>query len=152
MDGRQIALGFITGVIATIVMSVPIIIDALAGLSPIPQPIPLVVVKTTLGARTHEALLLGVTTVAHLSYGGFWGAVLAVLAHPITIWKGVALGIFVWLVQQVVFLPYIGWGLFGTAITVAIAAVTFLNHMVYCLTSSWLLGRKEVLERLLPVD
>lgn len=38
-------------------------------------------------------------------------------------------------------LPYLGWGLFGTGITAKIAAATLLLHLVYGTTLGLLLDR-----------
>lgn len=47
-----------------------------------------------------------------------------------TVWKGIGLEIFLWAIIQVVFLPYIGWGLFGAAISPLIVVATLVLHLV----------------------
>lgn len=77
----------------------------------------------------------------HLGYGGVFGAVLAWIARPVTLWKGLALGVGLWALMQVTFLPLLGWGLFGTAITPKIAVATLILHLVYGGVLGWPLDR-----------
>jgi len=47
-----------------------------------------------------------------------------------------------WALMGLAWLPYLGWGLFGTGITARIAAATLLLHLVYGTTTlGLLLGR-----------
>ena len=46
-----------------------------------------------------------------------------------------------WVLMGVVFLPVVGWGLFGTSITPQIAVATLVLHLVYGLTLGLLLDR-----------
>ena len=79
--------------------------------------------------------------VAHLAYGGFWGGVLAAGARRVTLAGGVALGLALWLLMQLVVLPYLGWGVFGLAQTPKIAIATLVLHVVYGFTLG-ALGRR----------
>jgi len=47
--------------------------------------------------------------------------------------------------MQVVVLPFIGWGLFGAAITPKIAAATLLLHLIYGALVGWLVDRRRVI-------
>jgi len=67
-------------------------------------------------------------TGSHLAYGGVWGAVLSALARPLTVRKGVALGLVLWGLMQVAVLPFLGWGPFGRDRTPKIAGATLLVH------------------------
>jgi len=78
---------------------------------------------------------------SHLMYGGVFGAVLASLTQPVTVWKSIVLGIVLWVVMQVLVLPLLEWGIFGTAITPTIAAATLILRLVYGITLGWLLDR-----------
>ncbi len=110
-----------------------------------PIPIPVAIVGKVLGEGTPRLLLMVLGVLNHLTYGGFWGAVLAALTRPVTIWKGIGLGIFLWLIMQVAVLPFLGWGLFGMAITPAIAVATLVLHLIYGVTLGWLMDRKELI-------
>lgn len=59
-----------------------------------------------------------------------------------TVWRGIGLGVALWLVMQVVWLPYVGWGAFGTAHTPKIAIATLILHLIYGATLGWLIDRK----------
>ena len=78
---------------------------------------------------------------AHLLYGGIFGGVLALVTYPVTVWKGVLLGVMLWLLMQVFWLPFLGWGPFGVAVTPIIAGATLLLHVIYGATMGWLIDR-----------
>ena len=134
MDAKRLAAGFGWGVVATLVMSALMILGVVTGLSPMPSPIPEAVVNKglgLLGVGLPRPLIVLSAAVAHLSYGGVAGAVLAALTRPVTVWKGLGWGVLLWLVMQVAVFPFLGWGLFGVAITPRIAAATLVLHLVY---------------------
>jgi len=143
MDGKRLAIGFGWGVVATLAMTVVMIIGRVTGVAPMPEVIPVAVAGHVLGAGTPRPLVMVVGVLSHLFYGGFWGAVLAALIRPVTVWKGLGLGVLLWLGMQLVFLPFLGWGLFGTAITPLIAVATLVLHLVYGGTLGWLLDREQ---------
>lgn len=55
--------------------------------------------------------------------------------------RGCGYGVLLWLLMGLVFLPALGWGFFGTAITAAIAVATLVLHLVYGGTLGWTLDR-----------
>lgn len=129
------------GAVATIVMSIPMVIGMSTGMAPMPRPIPLAIAGLVLGSAAPQPLLMIVGVISHLAYGGLWGGLLASLVQPVTIAKGLGLGIFLWLLMQVAVLPLLGWGVFGTAITPAIAGATLVLHLIYGGTLGWLMDR-----------
>jgi len=138
--GNRTALGFGHGALATLAMSAVMIVGTVTGLSPMPAPIPEAIVGMVLdGAPT--PVLVAAAVVAHLGYGGTFGALLARFAPPVTPAKGLALGVALWAVMGVVVLPLLGWGLFGTAITPRVAVATLLLHLVYGGVLGWSLDR-----------
>jgi len=40
-------------------------------------------------------------------------------------------GVVLWFIMQILVLPLIGWGIFGSAIDVKIAVATLVLHLVY---------------------
>lgn len=128
---RRLQHGFLWGVVATVIMSLFMLLGVITGKTPFPRPIPLAVVQNILGSSTAQPILMLAAITSHLAYGGFWGALLAAWTRPITLGKGVALGVFLWLIMQIVVLPLLGWGLFGTAITSTIALATLVLHLIY---------------------
>jgi hypothetical protein len=146
MDAKRLMDGFGWGVVATLAMSALMILGVVAGLSPMPSPIPAAIVNKglgLLGVGLPMPLIMPLAAVAHLSYGGVWGAVLAALTRPVTIWKGIGLGIFLWFIMQIVVLPLLGWGFFGVSITPRIAVATLILHLVYGTVLGWLMDRKQ---------
>lgn len=120
-------------------MSVLMLLAVVSGLSPMPQPIPKAVVAQFFGSSIPKSLLMALAVGLHLGYGGLFGALLARIARPVTIGRGVTLGVALWGLMQVTFLPFLGWGLFGTAITPKIAVATLVLHLVYGGVLGWAL-------------
>lgn len=122
-------------------MSIPMVVTTVSGLSPMPEPIPQAVVATFLSPVAAKPLLVGFAIGLHLLYGGIFGALLTVTTRPVTIWKGLGLGILLWAITQVLVLPLLGWGVFGSAITPKIAVMTLVLHLVYGATLGFALSR-----------
>jgi hypothetical protein len=145
MTRHRLRRGFGYGIIATIAMSILMLLATVTGASPMPQPIPKALVGHLLSSGVPKPLLMALAIGLHLGYGGLFGAALARVAHPVTIWKGLGLGVVLWALMQVTFLPFLGWGLFGTAITPKIAVATFVLHLVYGGVLGWTLDRNTSL-------
>ncbi len=137
----RVASGFGWGLVATVAMSVVMIAGVVTGLSPMPKPIPMALVARTFGGALAKPALMALGAASHLLYGGIAGAVLALIARPVTVGKAVAWALALWLLMQLVWLPYLGWGLFGGKVTFAIAGATLLLHLIYGVTLGWLLDR-----------
>lgn len=123
-------------------MSILMLLAVASGKSPMPQPIPKAVVAQLFGNGLPKPALMALAIGLHLGYGGVFGAILAWFARPVTLWKGLALGVALWALMQVIFLPFLGWGLFGTAITPRIAVATLVLHLVYGGVLGWALDRE----------
>ncbi len=120
-------------------MSVLMLMALISGLSPMPQPVPKAVVEQLFSAGLPKPAMMALAIGLHLGYGGLIGAVLARIARPVTLLKGLALGVGLWAMMQVTFLPFLGWGLFGMAITPKIAVATLVLHLVYGGVLGWAL-------------
>lgn len=146
MDAKRLATGFGWGVVATLVMSALMILGVVTGLSPMPSPIPEAIVSKglgILGVGLPRPLIVLLAAVAHLSYGGVAGAILAALTRPVTVWKALGWGVLLWLVMDALVLPLLGWGFFGLAITPRIAVATLVLHLVYGATLGLLMDRDK---------
>jgi hypothetical protein len=108
-----------------------------------PEPIPKALVTLVFGAGLPAPLLMALSAGSHLGYGGFFGAALARLFPDAGVKEGLVLGVLLWLVMEVVVLPILGWGLFGTAITPKIAVATLVLHLMYGATLGWGLRRSH---------
>lgn len=137
----RFAKGFGWGVVATLAMSALMLAVTAIGASPLPGPVPVAIMGAIVGSAVAKPLVMGAAVTAHLAYGGFWGGVLASATSRVTVTKGVGLGVALWLVMQVVVLPLVGWGVFGTGVTPAIAVATLVPHLVYGATLGWLVDR-----------
>jgi hypothetical protein len=147
METRRLAAGFGWGLVATLAMSILMIIAVATGLSPMPKPIPAAMVGKVVGGVVREGIpqpaIVALAVASHFVYGGFWGAVLAALTRPVTLWKGIGLGVILWLIMQLAVLPFLGWGLFGLAITPLIAVATLVLHLAYGATLGLLMDRQQ---------
>ena len=130
------------GLLATLMMTVLMVIGTIAGVSPMPAPIPIALARWVLGDVPQPALLVS-GMLAHFLYGGVAGAVFAlVLKNRAGLWLGIGYGVGLWLIMQIVFLPLLGWGVFGTAITPRIAAATLVLHLIYGGILGWGMRRR----------
>jgi hypothetical protein len=144
MDAKRLAIGFGWGLVATLAMSAVMITGYITGIAPMPNPIPEAVVSRTLevigvGLPRPAVMVLGV--ISHFTYGGVAGAILAALTRPVTVWKGLGWGVLLWLIMDLIVLPFLGWGFFGVAITPRIAVATLFLHLVYGATLGLLMDR-----------
>lgn len=139
---RRWILGAGVGVVATLVMSAVMLTGVATGISPMPKPIPAALVSTLLGALPKPGLM-ALAAVAHLSYGAVAGALLAGLSRRITVPLALGYGAVLWAFLGLAWLPYLGWGFFGTGITPKIAVTTLLLHLLYGLVLGLLLDRSS---------
>lgn len=129
--------GFLYGLLGTLTMSIIMLIGMASGMSPIPEPIPLAIAKGLLGSIA-KPLLMVFAIITHFGYGAVNGAILGYLfKEKCSIWYGIGWGVFLWLIMELVVLPLLGWGVFGLAITPAIAVATLILHLIYGATLGW---------------
>ena len=129
--------GFLYGLLGTLAMSIIMLIGMASGMSSIPEPIPLAIAKGVLGSMA-KPLLMAFAIITHFGYGAVNGAILGYLfKEKCTIWHGIGWGVFLWLIMELVVLSLLGWGVFGLAITPAIAVATLILHLIYGATLGW---------------
>ena len=134
--------GAMWGAAATVAMSVLMILGLVTGIAPMPKPIPAAIVGKITGGALPRPALLATAALLHLGYGAFWGGVLAAMSRRLTVLRGLALGVGLWLIMQVVVLPFLGWGVFGASQTPKIAIATLILHLVYGGTYGALMDRR----------
>lgn len=142
--------GFFCGVLATVAMtivhlSIWTVTGRLSVVAVTSKMLPEIIVAKILGPRLPTFLHVLLAAVAHFGYGGFWGAVLFALTPRVTIWKGIAMGAFLYVVMQSVLFPAMGRGFFGGATPGRDAVLAFLSiatHLTYGTTLGWLGGRE----------
>lgn len=130
------------GAVATVAMSALMLAGVATGVAPMPKPIPAALVAETFGTLP-EPVRLVLAVAAHLGYGAVAGALLAVLVRQVSVRIAAGYGALLWVVMGLVWLPYLGWGLFGTAVTPKIAVATLVLHLVYGVTLGLLLDRRK---------
>jgi hypothetical protein len=122
--------GAVAGVLATVAMSVLMLAGMLTGIAPMPEPIPKALAALVLGGAP-KPLLMGAAILGHLGYGAAWGATLFATIEDAGTREGLGLGFGLWVLMGLVFLPALGWGLFGTGLDPRIAVATLVLHLVY---------------------
>lgn len=102
----------LVGLVGSLVMFILIQLALRVGMAPFnapPSAVFLISVKDMLGIPPVPWAL-----VLHFAHGLIWSVILVALArHGANLWKGLGLGVFLWLVMMVVWSPVIGWGFFG---------------------------------------
>lgn len=143
MELNRAVGGFEDGVIATLAMSVPMVLATVTGKSPVPEPFPKAIVERIVGRDAPEPVVGLLTMASHLFYGGSNGAAVAALGNPVSVRTGLGWGVGLWGLMQVAFMPFVGWGLFGRKLSESrmAAVATLALHLVYGGTLGWLLER-----------
>jgi hypothetical protein len=141
--GTRFAHGFGWGVIATVAMSVVMFLGMATGMSPMPEPIPVAILATILG-EIPRPLLFATSMIAHLTYGGLWAGIFATIVSPVTVRKGIGLGVGLWFLMQTFVLPFLGWGPFGIDRDPAIPIATLILHLVYGVMFGWLMDERRI--------
>lgn len=138
-DARRLMAGAGRGAVASAAMGGVMLVAAASGVSPMPKPVPAALVSHALGELPRPGtVMLAVAT--HVLYGAVAGAVFAGVVHRVTVRAALAHGVALWVVMGVAWLPYLGWGPFGTGVSPKIAVATLVLHLVYGVTLGWLLG------------
>jgi len=139
---KNIWKGFGYGLLATLAMTILMLISVATKISPMPAPIPVALAKLVFGS-VPKPVLLSSGMLFHFFYGGIAGMIFVKLFTKRNVVNGLLYGGILWLIMQVVFLPILGWGFFGINITPKIAVATLILHSVYGLTLGWLFMRNN---------
>ena len=105
-----IGLAGISGILATVGMSAIMMIGMVSGKAPMPEPIPIAIVKLILSGVPKPLLMIS-GMLSHLAYGGVAGLIFLKLFNQraTQIPYGLLWGVVLWLVMQMIVLPVIGW-------------------------------------------
>lgn len=124
----QIGKAIIAGFIATVVLSIIMVIKAVLGFMPGFNAIELI------HGITGGPLVLG--WVGHFVIGALlWGTFFALLygalpgANPLT--KALVFSVMAWLAMMLIFMPVAGAGFFGLAIGLPVIVATLVLHLIW---------------------
>ena len=144
-SSKRFWIGAANGVVATLVMSIAMALVYVIGL--MPEPIPLAQLSRITAAVLHQRLVTtGILIVAipiHLAYGGLWAGLATASTRHVTWWKGLVLGLGLWAIMMVFFLPMSGTQTFALASHAGTWISTLLVHVVYGVTYGVLTERLE---------
>jgi len=118
------------------------------------EPVPLSLISRILARigdlESIPAWVVAPALVIHLAYGALWAGLLALSTYRVTVWKGIVVGLGLWMVMLVFFLPMAGQRAFADATSAPMWIATFVSHVLYGATVG-LLGlrasRRELTER-----
>ena len=126
--GRAALIGVAATAAMTVVMAVGLFRNGPVAFRPFP-------VEFTMHLLpTWSPLALAVlTTVIHFAYGASAGALFSFLARPMSVGRGIAFGVALWLGMEICFIPaFMGWLEFGLGRCVPWSALfTLLLHVIY---------------------
>jgi hypothetical protein len=113
------------------------LVAKLTGVSPIPAPLAAafavhLIGKVTLGMR----LVIPVGLAFHLAYVTGATVTYAALAHALgrrrlNLGYSLAAALLLWVIAGVIFMPYIGWGFFGTGLGLPVLYTILATHVLY---------------------
>jgi hypothetical protein len=153
---RRWWLGAWYGVIATLVMSVAMIVIWRVAGSVMSEPIPIALVARVVARVLHRehitAAIIGLATPVHLAYGALWGALLAESTERVSWWLGAVVGLGLWLIMLIFLLPLGGEATFAAATDPRMWLATLALHLIYGVTLGALVGRHPISEASLRPD
>jgi hypothetical protein len=147
INTRRFWRGCAWGVVGTLAMTVALLLVWRLWPSAVSQPLPLGI---TVGivARVFDAqplnpgvLVLG--AIVQFAYGAIWGGLLEVSTRRATVGKGIVLGIGLWLMMVIFYMPMAGIDTFSVATSPGIWLATLIGHLIYGYTVGWLLARDQ---------
>lgn len=120
--------GFVAGFVATVVLSLLMIVKSMMGLMPELD------VITMLSRMMGMPAIMG--WIAHFAIGTIaWGGLFALIQDRLpgnTLWlRGVVFGIGVWLMMMIAVMPMAGAGLFGMALGIMAPMATLILHIIF---------------------
>jgi len=143
IENRRLLNGFVWGIVATLAMTLVMLIGIITHIIPINEPIPLALLDKIFGQWLSYPLMIIVTILAHLLYGGIWGSVVAGFSRMVTLKNGILFGGFLWLIMQLAALPFLGWGYFGLKISPLVPLITLFQHLIYGVMLGFFMDRHE---------
>jgi len=138
---KDVLPGIMYGLAGTAIMSVFMVLVMMTGFAPLPEPFPFMVIKAMFYFIDSVFLLVIITIFAHFVYGSFWSAVFVSLYPEGRLGAGIAWGVFLWVVMNIVWLPFIGMR-YSATLKPDVAFITLLFHLIYGATLGYLCARR----------
>jgi len=138
---RNVLPGAMYGLAGTAIMSVFMMLFMMMGFAPLAEAFPFMVIKTMFYFIDSVFLLVTITYLAHFVYGSFWSAIFVSLFPQGRLGAGFSLGVFLWVVMNIVWLPFIGMK-YSATLKPQIAILTLLFHLIYGATLGYLCGKR----------
>ena len=133
--------GVMYGLVGTAIMSVFMMLVMLMGYAPLLEPFPFMVIKAMFYPIESFVVLVTITILAHFVYGSFWSAVFVSLFPEGRLGSGIGWGVFLWVVMNIVWLPFIGMR-YSATLKPDVAFITLLFHLIYGGTLGYLCSRR----------
>jgi hypothetical protein len=111
--------------------------------SPLPLAITVGIVARVFDAQPMAPGILVLGGIVQFAYGAMWGGLLEVSTAQATIWKGIVVGIGLWLMMILFYLPMAGIDAFEVASSGGIWIATLVGHLIYGYTLGLLLVRDQ---------
>ena len=136
-------IGAAWGLVATFVKCLAMIVIWTASLSePVPLSLAARFVARILHMKTVTTGVVVLATIGFFLYGALWSGLLAASTRQVTWWKGLVVGLGLWLVMMVFYLP-IGGDVFQLATKASMWVSSLLVHVVYGVSIGVLAGRHQ---------
>jgi hypothetical protein len=123
------------GLIATLAMTLVMLLVYFVGPSSMPDPMPLAIttglIARVLGLALVPAWVVVLGIVIQLAYGALWGGLLASSTHEVTIGKGIAVSLGLWALMLIFYLPMAGSDVFSLASNPMMWVLTLIFHIIY---------------------
>ena len=134
--------GIMYGLVGTAIMSVFMMLYVMMGYAPLPAQFPFMVIKAMFYPIDSVFLLVTITIFAHFVYGSFCSAVFVSLFPEGRLGSGIGWGVFLWVVMNIVRLPFIGMSYYSPTLIPNVAFITLLFHLIYGTTLGYLCSKR----------
>jgi hypothetical protein len=113
MTFTRFAHGMFWGMVATVLVAVFPLVALALGAWPLGKPVSVAFVEKLFRLSNSGAAAYLLAGIGQLVYGALWGAFLAYVARPSSLWGGVGVGMLRWGIASWMILPYLDLHLFG---------------------------------------
>jgi len=137
---KDVLPGIMYGLVGTAIMSVFMMLVMLMGFAPLLEPFPFMVIKVMFYPIESVFILVTITIIAHFVYGSFWSAIFVSLFPEGRLGSGIGWGVFLWILMNIVWLPFIGMR-YSATLKPDVAFITLLFHLIYGATLGYLCSK-----------